>query len=74
MISNILTKRLGGITNGHDMVAAYIREKWPGPTTEAVLAAADVGDRGAEYRTGQAAENVWWLWQIFRGWMVGSRK
>lgn len=56
------------------MVAAYIREKWPGPTTEAVLAAADVGDRGAEYRTGQAAENVWWLWQIFRGWMVGSRK
>lgn len=73
MMSNILANRLGGITNGQDMVAAYIREKWPGPTTEAVLAAAD-GDRGAEYRTGQAAENVWWLWQIFRGWMIGSRK
>lgn len=72
--SDVLMNGLGGITNGQDLVAAYIRETWPGPTTEAVLAAADVGDRGAEYRTGQAAENVWWLWQISRGWIMSLRK
>ena len=57
----------GGLTNGHDMVAAYIRERWPGVTTEAVLAMADVGNRGPEYKTGKAADNMWWLWQILRG-------
>ncbi|KAL8825376.1 MAG: hypothetical protein Q9191_004459 [Dirinaria sp. TL-2023a] len=62
----------GGITNGQDMVAAYLRERWPGPTTEAVLAMADVGDRGAEYSSGKAADGVWWLWQIFRGWVFGK--
>ena len=64
--------RTGGITNGQDMVAAYLRERWPGATTEAVLAMADVGDRGAEYSTGKAAESMWWLWQIFKAWMVGK--
>ncbi|KAM0795133.1 ThiJ/PfpI family protein [Usnea florida] len=43
----------GGITNGQDMVAAYIREKWPGPLAEAMLAAADVGDRPQEYPAGK---------------------
>lgn len=58
-----------GITNGMDMVAAYIRATWPGPTTEALLAMADVGDRKAEYGNGQARENAWWLWQILRAWL-----
>ncbi|MCJ1475380.1 hypothetical protein MMC13_004042 [Lambiella insularis] len=40
-----------GITNGLDMVATYIRETWPGPTAEAVLAIADVGARSVEYET-----------------------
>lgn len=39
----------GGITNGQDMVAAYIREKWPGPLAGAMMAAADVGERPQEY-------------------------
>ena len=39
----------GGITNGQDMVAAYIRDKWAGPTVEAMLAMAEVGERGQEY-------------------------
>ena len=44
-----LTKREAGITNGHDMVAAYIRDKWPGPTAEAMLGMAEVGERLQEY-------------------------
>ena len=64
---------LGGLTNGLDMVAAYIRERWPGPTTEAVLAMADVGDRGIDYKTGKAADNAWWLWQICRGLVFRKR-
>ena len=51
-----------------DMVAAYIRKTWPGPTAEAVLAMADVGDREADYKNSPARENVWWLWQIMRAW------
>ena len=64
-----LTFEAAGVTNGNDMVAAYIRETWPGPTAEAALAMADVGDRGQGYRIGQARDNAWWVWQIFRAWM-----
>ena len=48
------------------MVAAYLREKFPGAATEAVIAMADVGDKGINYSTGQTRENVWWLWQILK--------
>ena len=41
----------GAITNGQDMVAAYIREKWPGPLAAAMLGAADAGERSQEYPT-----------------------
>ena len=51
------------------MVAAYIRNKWPGPTAEAVLAMADVGDRPQEYGSSKAGNNAWWLWQVVRAWM-----
>lgn len=57
-----------GITNGQDMVAAYIREKWPGPTAEAILAMADVGDRPQEYGSSRVSNNVWWLWTVVRAW------
>ncbi|KAB8303354.1 hypothetical protein EYC80_004786 [Monilinia laxa] len=36
----------GGITNGLEMVAAYMRQKFPGPAAEAVIAMADVGEKG----------------------------
>ncbi|KAI9829092.1 MAG: hypothetical protein M1832_000115 [Thelocarpon impressellum] len=39
----------GGITNGLDMVAAYLKETLPGPVAGIVLDMADVGDRGQEY-------------------------
>ncbi|KAL9126342.1 MAG: hypothetical protein Q9217_004588 [Psora testacea] len=61
----------GGITNGQDMVAAFIKEKWPGPASEVVCAIADVGDRGVEYGSSQAAQGVWWIFQILRAWLRG---
>lgn len=48
------------------MVAAYLREKFPGPVTEAVIAMADVGDKGIDYPNGKTKETAWWLWQILR--------
>ena len=54
---------------GRTMVAACVRERWPGATGEETLAMADVGDRGVEYGTGKAVDNMWWLWQICRGWI-----
>jgi putative intracellular protease/amidase len=64
----------GGITNGQEMVAAYMRQSFPGPATEAVIAMADVGDKGIDYANGKTAENVWWLWQILKAALIGSRK
>ncbi|OCK83174.1 class I glutamine amidotransferase-like protein [Lepidopterella palustris CBS 459.81] len=63
-----------GITNGQDMVAAYIRQRWPGPLAEVVCAMADVGQRGVEYENLAMSENAWWVWQIFRAWVRGSGK
>ena len=63
-----------GITNGQDMVAAYIRDKWPGPTAETVLAMAEVGDRGQEYGSSKAGDNAWWLWTVVRAWMFPYKK
>lgn len=57
-----------GVTNGQDMVAAYIRNKWPGPTAEAILAMADVGDRTQGYGISKAGNNAWWLWTVVRVW------
>ena len=56
------------------MVAAYIRQRWPGPVANAVCAMADVGNRSAEYDNGSVKENAWWVWQIFRAWTMGFRK
>ena len=56
------------------MVAAYIRERWPGPLAETVLAMADVGGRPVEYDNGSAKENIWWVWQIFKAWRSGPKR
>ena len=39
----------GAVTNGTDMIAAYIKEKFPPPLATFVCAGADVGDRAREY-------------------------
>lgn len=52
-----LTCYIAGITNGQDMMAAYIRDTWPGPVANAVLAIADVGGRSVNMITvGQSKE------------------
>jgi hypothetical protein len=56
------------------MVAAYLRDKHPGPATEAVLAMADVGDKGLEYTSGKTKYTIWWLWQISKAWALGSKQ
>lgn len=40
------------------MVAAYVREIWPGPAANAVLAMADVGERNVEFDTSSAVEGA----------------
>jgi len=39
----------GGVTNGTDMIAAYLRENFDQQLVKIVCALADVGDRGQEY-------------------------
>ena len=56
------------------MVAAYIKENYPGSLSDTVCAMADVGDRRQEYGTGVVAENVWWLTVILKAWFRGPQK
>jgi hypothetical protein len=56
------------------MVAAYLREKFPGPVSEAVLAIADVGEKGIYYTSSKTTENAWWLWQILKALTCGNWK
>lgn len=56
------------------MVAAYLRAKLPGPATEAVIALAEVGERGIEYNSGKTSNNLWWMWQILKSVMMGVGK
>ena len=46
------------------MTAAYIKQKWPGPVSDIVLAMADVGDRPAEYDVGRRTETLWFVWKF----------
>lgn len=39
----------GTITNGNDMVAAFLKKHYPGKLSETVCRVADVGDRNVEY-------------------------
>jgi hypothetical protein len=56
------------------MVAQYIRENFPGPATEAVIAMADVGEKGIEYTKSKSRDTLWWLWQLLKALTVGSGK
>jgi hypothetical protein len=62
---------LGGITNGMDMVATYLRHRWPGAATETVLEMADVQVRSQEYAKGKLGNNAWWAFHIFKAWVGG---
>jgi len=68
-----LTCCIAGITNGLDMAAAYIRDTWPGPAANAVLAMADVGGRNVEYDYSRAVDGVWFGWQVLKALVMGKR-
>jgi hypothetical protein len=55
------------------MVAAYIKENYPGPLSDTVCALADVGHREQEYGTGATRETAWWIWLVFKAWL-GPKK
>ena len=61
----------GGITNGLEMVAAYLRETWLGALSDTVLALADIGWRPESYETSSSKETAWWIWLITRAWGRG---
>ncbi|KAI9725327.1 MAG: hypothetical protein M1828_003342 [Chrysothrix sp. TS-e1954] len=48
----------GGITNGLDMVSAFLRERWPGILSDTVCAMAEVGDRPEIYALGNNTESM----------------
>lgn len=56
----------GGITNGHDLIAEYLRENYPTPLVNAVLAMADVGGRSIAYETPAVGDTGVFLWQVLR--------
>lgn len=39
----------GTITNGNDMIAAFLKQLYPGPLSNTICAIADVGDRGQDF-------------------------
>lgn len=50
-----------GITNGHDTVAAYIREHFDSELGAIICRICDIGDRQRDYDTGKLAESAWWI-------------
>ena len=48
------------------MVAAYLKEKYPGVLSDTVCALADVGDRGVDYGSSSSSDNAWWFWLVIR--------
>ncbi|KAJ5472980.1 hypothetical protein N7530_006981 [Penicillium desertorum] len=69
----------GGITNGHDLVAAYLREHYPAALVNTILVAADIPSRPAAYATPAMSDTLYILWQVIRavpnaviGWVRGK--
>jgi hypothetical protein len=59
-----LTIVQGGVTNGHDLVAEYLRENYPAPLVNTVLGAADVAQRPLQYQTTATRDSAFFMWQI----------
>lgn len=61
----------GGITNGLDMVAAYLRDRMSPELAGFVCQMADVGDRAAEYEQGKLGMGASFGWVMLRSWWAG---
>jgi hypothetical protein len=64
---------IGGITNGNDLVAAYLRHstRFPNPLVEIVLGMVDVGDREQEYSQGYTTFVLKAVYNALRAWLAG---
>lgn len=69
----ISLQRLGGICNGLEMIAAFLKDKVPGPLSEIVCTMADVGDKGEFYEMDVSVEKAWWIGQILRAVFFGQK-
>ncbi|KAJ5592461.1 hypothetical protein N7537_009365 [Penicillium hordei] len=56
----------GGITNGHDLVAGYLREHYPAALVNTILVAADIPSRPAAYASSARSDTLYVLWQVIR--------
>ncbi len=71
-----LTSTPGAITNGNDLVAAYIRQSkhFPSPVAEVACKMADVGDRAQGYSQGPTAFTLGFVWLLLKAWFLGIGK
>ncbi|KAK4191756.1 class I glutamine amidotransferase-like protein [Podospora australis] len=66
----------GGVTNGNDLVAAYMRacnDKFPGPVAEFALVLTETGDRSQRYEKGTVRFTLGVVWQILKALFLGMR-
>ncbi|EKV04465.1 ThiJ/PfpI family protein [Penicillium digitatum] len=56
----------GGITNGYDLVAGYLREHYPAALVNTILVAADIPSRPAAYASSATGDTFYVLWQVLR--------
>ncbi|KAL1968024.1 hypothetical protein VTN77DRAFT_2153 [Rasamsonia byssochlamydoides] len=56
----------GGVTNGNDLIATYLKETYPGPVAQTVCAMAEVGDRPLKYKTGPTRSFLFFVWQFLK--------
>ncbi|RHZ56012.1 uncharacterized protein CDV56_105923 [Aspergillus thermomutatus] len=56
----------GGITNGHDLIAEYLRTIVAEPLVKTILGMADVPERSLKYDSAPTTDNLFFLWQVFR--------
>lgn len=59
---------LGGITNGHDLVIAYLRDHYPALLVNTILAAADITPRPVAYATSatEDTDTVYVVWRVIK--------
>jgi putative intracellular protease/amidase len=65
-VERVLLICAGGITNGHDLVAGYLRENYPAALVNTILATADIPPRPAAYGSTTTSDFAYVLWQVVR--------
>ncbi|KAH1485174.1 hypothetical protein KXV81_004393 [Aspergillus fumigatus] len=56
----------GGITNGHDLIAMYLRTIVAEPLVKTILGMSDVPQRSLKYDSAPTTDNLFFLWQVLR--------